>query len=208
MLKSLVSIKTILLLCSFFLTNVYAQTPEELVKTTTDAILTALKVHQSTLEQDPGKIFALVDKIVLPHFDFERMSKLVLAQYWRTASTAQRQRFVHEFRALVVRTYATALLDYTDEKVHFLSSLGNVNDKRVTIRTEVRKPGGSIRIPINYEMYLPQENWKVYDVKVDNVSLVTTYRNAYKERIKNDGLDALIDTLAAKTKDALRLSPK
>jgi len=195
------SLKAIFITCSLFFTQAYAtEAPEVLVKNTTDKILQALKSNKDT---KPADVFKLVDEIVLPHFDFQRMAKLVLAKYWKTASTAQRARFVEEFRALIVRTYATALLDYTDEKVHFLSSLGDVTKRRVTIRTQVKKPGSSLQIPIYYEMYLPKDEWKVYDVKVDNVSLVTTYRSAYKERIKREGLDKLIDTLAKKTTDSL-----
>lgn len=196
------SLKAAFIACAFLFNAVAFATeaPEALVKKTTDQILQALKSHEN---KDKALVFKLVDEIVLPHFDFERMSKLVLAKSWKTASTEQRERFVEEFRALIVRTYATALLDYTDEKVHFLSSLGDVSKRRVTIRTQVKKPGSSIQIPIYYEMYLPKDEWKVYDVKVDNVSLVTTYRGAYKERIKKEGLDKLIETLAQKSEDAL-----
>ena len=204
--KSIYMPKLLLLCGCLWFSAVQAEpvAPEELVKETTDKILQALKDNTNNIDENRSAVFKLVDEIVLPHFDFARMSKLVLAKYWRTASTVQRESFVAEFRALIVRTYATALLDYTDEKVHFLSSLGDITKRRVTVRTEIKKPGSSMHIPIYYEMYLPKDSWKVYDVKVDNVSLVTTYRGAYKERIKREGLDKLIDSLKKKSEDSLK----
>lgn len=180
---------------------------ENLAKSTVDKVLQILRTEKASFEADPSKLYNLVDEIVLPHFDFERMSKLVLAQNWNSASDDQKKRFTKEFRALIVRTYARSLLDYTDQEVKFLPSR-NEDDRRVTIRTEVIKPSTNKAIPIDYEMYLPSTQWKVFDVKVDGVSLVMNYRNSYAEEIRKNGLDALIEQLKNKSTDAMKTGAK
>jgi len=179
--------------------------PETLVKSSVDKVTQVLRQEKSSFKKEPAKLYKLVDELVLPHFDFERMSRLVLAQNWNTATDAQKARFVTEFRNLIVRTYALSLLDYSNEQVRFLPIRGEVASKRVTVRTEVVKPGSSKAIPIDYDMYLPKDAWKVYDVKVDAVSLVLNYRNSYAEEIRKEGLDTLINSLATKTADAIKV---
>jgi phospholipid transport system substrate-binding protein len=180
---------------------------ENLAKSTVDKVLQIIRAEKSAFEADPSKLYTLVDETVLPHFDFERMSKLVLAQNWNSASDDQKKRFSKEFRALIVRTYARSLLDYTDQEVKFLPSR-NEDERRATIRTEVVKPGTSKAIPIDYEMYLPNAQWKVYDVKVDGVSLVMNYRSSYAEEIRKNGLDGLIEQLKNKSADAMKAGAK
>lgn len=176
---------------------------ENLARSTVDKVLQVIRTEKTEFEADPSKLYALVDDVVLPNFDFERMSKLVLAQNWNNATDDQKSRFIQEFRALIVRTYARSLLDYTDQEIKFLPSRSN-GDRRATIRTEVVKPGTNKAIPIDYEMYLPNDQWKVYDVKVDSVSLVMNYRSSYADEIRKNGLDALIDQLRNKSADAMK----
>jgi phospholipid transport system substrate-binding protein len=191
--------------CSSF---VYANPEaENLAKTTVDKVLQVIRAEKSEFEADPSKLYALVDEVVLPNFDFERMSKLVLAQNWNSATADQKKRFAKEFRALIVRTYARSLLDYTDQEIKFLPSR-NDDERRATVRTEVTKPGTSKSIPIDYEMYLPSNQWKVYDVKVDGVSLVMNYRSSYAEEIRKNGLDGLIEQLKNKSSDAMKAGSK
>ncbi len=180
---------------------------ENLAKSTVDKVLQVIRAEKSAFEADPSKLYALVDDVVLPNFDFERMAKLVLAQNWNAANDDQKARFIKEFRALIVRTYARSLLDYTDQEVKFLPSRSE-DDRRVTIRTEVVKPGTSKAIPIDYDMYLPSAQWKVYDVKVDGVSLVMNYRSSYAEEIRKNGLDGLISQLKTKSADAMKSGAK
>ncbi|MEM7018270.1 MAG: ABC transporter substrate-binding protein [Pseudomonadota bacterium] len=178
------------------------ETPEKLVRDTTEKMLAALREEKAALEETPSKVYELVDKIVLPHFDFARMSKLVLARHWRTATQDQKDRFVKEFRALLVRTYATSLVEYSDEKVDFLPMRGDIKKKRVTVPTEVKRPGGANSIPITYDLYFINDEWKVYNVTVENISLVTNYRSTFNEQVNRGGLDKLIADLAAKTAKA------
>lgn len=173
-----------------------AQTPpDQLVRETTDLILAQLKANKQAYERDPKKLYAMVQEKVLPHFDFRVMARSVLGRYWREATEEQRNRFIKEFRDLLVRTYATALLKYTNEEIRYLPFRANPGDKTVVVRTEVVQPGGP-SIPIHYSFYQTDSGWKVYDISIDGVSLVANYRNTYANIVKNEGLNALIEKLA------------
>lgn len=177
--------------------QVQAQTPpDELVRTTTEEILRLLKANRDLYQRDKSALYAMVDKEVLPHFDFQRMSQWVLGRYWRTATPEQQERFVQEFRDLLVRTYATALLNYRDEKVIYLPFTGKPDDKQVIVRTEIKQSSGAPNIPISYSFYRKGEEWKVYDVSIEGVSLVTNYRTTYADKIRREGLDSLIASIS------------
>ena len=165
------------------------------VTDTTKRMLTVLKDEKSVIRENPDRIYKLVNQIILPHFDFSRMSRWVLGKHWRSASDAQRERFIQEFRTLLVRTYATALLEYSDQEVEFQPVRADPDATDVTVRTAVKQPGG-FPIPINYSMYLSDGTWKVYDVTIDGVSLVASYRSAFSSQIQRGGLDHLIGLLA------------
>jgi phospholipid transport system substrate-binding protein len=180
----------------------YAATaPDQLVRDRTGRIIELLKVNKDAYTKDPKKLSAMVDKEVLPYFDFRAMSRLVLGKYWREASEDQRNRFTQEFRDLLVRTYATALLKYTNEQVFYLPYRDSGDGKTTVVRTEIKQGGGGPTIPIHYSFYLTDGEWKVYDVVIDGVSLVTTYRGAYSEKIRSQGMDALITSMARSDKD-------
>ncbi len=173
-----------------------AQGPEPeaaraLVQETAEATLQRLGAEQQALERDPTLIYGLVEDVVLPHFDFERMSQLVLGRHWRTATAEQRARFTAEFRTLLVRTYARALLEYTDQQIRYLPLHAGPGDRTVTVRTEIVQSAGP-SIPINYALYFTGDRWKVYDIVVDGVSLVTNYRSSFNSQIRQGGLDQLI----------------
>lgn len=171
------------------------QAPDQLVKTVSSHIIQLIKTNRDTYARDNQKLYAVVDKEVLPYFDFRVMSRAVLGRYWREATEEQRDRFVKEFRDLLVRTYATALLKYTDEEIRVLPMRMNQEDKRVLVRTEVVQGGGGQNVPIDYSFYRSSEGWKVYDVAVAAVSLVTNYQSAYADKVRSQGLDALIASL-------------
>ena len=170
--------------------------PDVLVRQNTDEIIARIKANKDAYAKDHKKLYAMVDELVLPHFDFRAMAKLVLAQSWREANEDQRARFVVEFRDLLVRTYSTALLKYNKEEIIHLPYKGPIDDKTAVVKTEVKQAAGGPNIPLEYNFYLKDAAWKVYDVKIDGVSLVTNYRSPYAERIRNRGLDALIASLA------------
>ena len=175
--------------------------PRELVIQTTDKILARIRAERVSLDQNPSLINEFVIDIVLPHFDFEAMSRSVLGKHWRRADAAQQQRFVKEFRDLLVRTYATALLEYEEEKIDFLPLSRQPADSDVTVRTEIQQPGG-LPIPIHYSMERQAGGWKVYDVSIDGLSLVGNYRTTFANEIRNSGLDQLIDSISKRNSDA------
>ena len=169
--------------------------PDQLVQKVTERILELIKANREEYARDHQKLFSMVDREVLPYFDFRVMSRSVLARYWRDASEEQRKRFIEEFRDLLVGTYATALLKYNDEEIRYRPLRAEPDDKTVLVRTEVVQPGGQ-NIPLNYSFYRSKDGWKVYDVSVGGVSLVTNYRSTYAEKIRREGLDKLIAELS------------
>ena len=173
--------------------------PEQLIRQTSDVVLATIKTNQDEYKQQPAKLYAMVDEKVLPHFDFERMTDLALGRYKRQVEAGQREKLVQAFRSLLVRTYGKALLEYTNQKILYLPLRGKVAEGEVTIRTEIEQQGG-FPIPINYEMYIKDGSWKVFDISIDNISLVTNYRTSFAQEIKANGVDSLIKTLQDKNK--------
>ncbi|MDH5469215.1 MAG: ABC transporter substrate-binding protein [Gammaproteobacteria bacterium] len=167
--------------------------PQELVRDTSSRMLSALRDEQDAIKNNPGRLYELVSDIVLPYFDFRRMSQWVLGKNWRTATPDQRERFVEEFRKLLVRTYGTALSEYADEKIIYLPFAASNDARMVTVRTEIEQGGSTI--PISYSMYNSSEGWKVYDVAISGVSLVTNYRSTFGTIIRDEGMDSLIKQL-------------
>ena len=167
---------------------------QEVVQDTSAQMLSALRQNYAALKQDSSQIYGLVDQIVLPNFDFELMSRWVLGRAWQQATPEQRRRFTDEFRTLLVRTYAKALLEYAKEEVRVLPQPGAADGSDTMIKTEVRLKAGQ-PIQINYSMHLGNDAWKVYDVTVDGVSLVTNYRGTFATQIRDNGLDAVIADL-------------
>jgi phospholipid transport system substrate-binding protein len=168
--------------------------PEQLIKETSDKVLDEIKNNAQKYQQEPQRIYDLVDKLVLPHFDFSAMTDLALGRYKDDVSAEQRPEIIKEFRQLLVRTYSSALLEYTDQQMVYLPMEGNESDGLVTVRTEIEQAGG-FPIPINYTLRLGDDGWKVFDISVDDVSLVTNYRSSFARAIKKDGVDGLIRTL-------------
>lgn len=169
---------------------------QKVVHQASDRMIAALKADREAMRADPTRLYPLVEEIVLPHFDFVRMSSWVLGKHWRTASDAQKQNFVQEFRMLLVRIYATAMAEYRDQEIVYLPLKAEPGADDVNVRSEVKMPGGP-SIPITYSLYLKDGAWKVYDVNIDGVSMVANYRTTFSNDIKQGGLDALIDKLAA-----------
>jgi len=167
-----------------------------LVKDTTNKVLDVLKDEKDTLKSDPTRVYALADEIVLPHFDFERISKYALGKNWSKMSDSQFKRFTKEFRDMLVRTYATALLKVSGDKVEvdYLPMRTEKGDKKVTVQTVVKYEGN--QVSIDYKIYLDSNKWQVYDVIAEGVSLVTNYRTEFNTDIQKIGAEALIQKIA------------
>ncbi len=175
--------------------------PQELIESTSNQVLDVLRKDKEDLAQNPAKMYDLINQLVIPHFDFERISRWVLGKYWRRASTDEQKRFVDEFRTLLVRTYGKALLEYTDYKINYLPIRQRVGDTEVTVRSEVEQPG-SFPIPVDYDVYLKDGAWKVYDVKIDSISLVANYRTTFGNEISRTDIKSMIDGLAKRNQEA------
>ena len=176
----------------------------DLVKQTSDRMISSLKDKGDELHKNPQLIYNLVNEIILPHFDFEHMSQLVLGKYWNRISADEKKQFTKEFQLLLVRTYGTAMSDYSDQKINFLPFRNDDNADDVTVKTEVEQKGG-FPIPIDYSLYKKQGEWKVYDVSIDSVSLVVNYRTSFSSEIKQSGITDLIKKL--RTRNEQDLSP-
>jgi len=191
----------LLLLLTMVVPSAWAlSAPEKLIRSTTEDVLTTIKARHQEYLDNPSRLYAMVDKKVLPHFDFERMTNLALGRYKRKVKGAKKQQLVQAFRSLLVRTYGKALLEYNDQVVEYLPMRGKLAKGEVTIRTEIQQQGG-FPIPINYELYQKDGQWIVYDLSIDNVSLVTNYRTTFAREIKSKGIDSLIKTLQNRNKE-------
>ncbi len=191
----------LLLSVSSFAATEAPEDPRTLVMSTTDRILGKIREQRAALDANPRLVDQYVIDIVLPHFDFVAMSRAVLGKHWRRASPQQQQSFTAEFKNLLVRTYATALLEYTEERIDFAPLNASAGDSDVTVRTEIEQPGG-LGIPIDYRMERQPDGWKVYDVTIDGLSLVGNYRNTFSNEIRQLGLDGLIDNPRQRNVDA------
>jgi phospholipid transport system substrate-binding protein len=173
--------------------------PNVMLQSVTLEVIAAMKqerdLHGGNLKQSAS----LVETKVLPLFDFPRMTQIAVARNWRLATTEQQAALTTEFKALLVRTYSTVLSSYRDQVIEFRSMRSVPADTEVTVRSVV-KQSGTAPIAMDYDMEKTPAGWKIYDVKVAGVSLVTTYRDSFSARIRDDGMDGLIKALADKNR--------
>jgi len=208
-----------LIMASFLLLSLTARAeanvaPDEMLQSLTKEIFTVLKRDQATIHKQPTYLFGLVEEVLLPHVDMEVMSRYVLGRYWRTASEDQRQRFIKEFKNMLVRFYVSALLDdpkqlddllaNTDNLIHYKPVNLAPDTRKTTVRAEVYMPNGGPKVPVSFNLFRNAAgNWMMYDVNVDGISLVTNYRSSFAMEVKRDGLDALIARLAERNQQLL-----
>ncbi|RLA29983.1 MAG: ABC transporter substrate-binding protein [Gammaproteobacteria bacterium] len=200
-LRSLVAGLACLLLLLPVTAGAVADNPRELVIDTTEKTLAKIREQREALDANPRMVDQIIIDIVLPHFDFVAMSRAVLGKHWRRTNAGQQERFVLEFRNLLVRTYATALLEYTEEPIDYPPLIANPTDTDVTVRTEIEQPGG-LGIPINYRMERLDDGWMVYDITIDGLSLISNYRNTFNNEIRKVGIDQLIENIKQRNADA------
>ena len=173
--------------------------PDALVKATATDVLDIIKKDKDIQNGDMRKISALAEEKILPHFDFERMSRMVLGKHWSRATKEQQQQFITEFRSLLIRTYASALTKYRNQTIEYKPFRGQPSDTEVTVKTQIVQPGGQ-PLPIDYSLVKKEDGWKVYDVAIEGVSLVTNYRGQFSTEVRQSGMDGLIQRLAEKNK--------
>ena len=197
--------KTAFLFLSLISLSIYVVTssaantrPDELIKATSEKVLSALEQNKEKYDQQPEEIHALVKDIILPHLDFRAMSKLALGKNWRKANDAQQERFVNAFKSMLIRTYSKSLTEYAGQAIKFLPYRPPAEGKRtVKVKTVISQNNGP-EIPIDYSLRIKNDIWKVYDIKIDGISLVTNYRNSFASDIRKVGIDGLIEKLQTK----------
>ena len=174
-----------------------------LIQVTATKMLTRLEHDRNEIHNNPRHVYDLVDEILIPHIDFKRMSRWVLGKYWRRATPSERIEFVKEFRALIIRTYSTALAEYNGQTIKFLPARNNSDPNRATVRTEIQPDSGPT-IPISYDLYRNTDReWKVYDVSIDGISLIANYRSSFGSQIRRSGgLRSVINQMKAKNQHA------
>lgn len=177
-----------------------APNPEEaqaLVEDVTTQVIAILDEHSGEGEMDVEQVSERINEIVMPHLDFVTMTKLAVGRYWRDATRDQKRTLVTEFRNLLVRTYRSSLDEYQNQSVEFLPLRPSPHDDRVMVRSRVTRPDGPA-IPVEYGMRHDEGEWQVYDIVVDGISLVTTYRSNFSSTVQRDGIDGLIEELQRK----------
>ena len=183
----------------------HAQTlaPDVLVKTITDEVAAAIRKDTDIRSGDTRKAADLIEAKIVPHFNFTRMARIAMARNWRSATPEQQNAISSEFKTLLVRTYSTALTNYRDQEIDYKPLRAKPDDTEVTVKSDVKPTGATQPVSIDYELEKTDNGWKIYDVKVDGVSLVTTYRDTFASEVREHGIDGLIKSLAAKNRESL-----
>lgn len=177
--------------------------PDVLVKTITDDVTAALKKDKDIQAGDAKKAADLIETMIVPHFDFTRMTRIAVARNWRSATPEQQKELATEFKTLLVRTYSSALVNYKEHQIDYKPLRAKPEDDEVTVKSDVKPSGSTQPVTIDYELEKTANGWKIYDVKVDGVSLVTTYRDTFATEVRERGIDGLIKSLAAKNREPL-----
>jgi phospholipid transport system substrate-binding protein len=189
-----------LFFAGFVTATAFAQeAPDALVMKITEEVLEIVRKDKDIQSGNTRKAIELVDAKVLPYFNFQHMTALAVGKDWRKASTQQQQQLSAEFKTLLVRTYSNALTGYKNQKIVFKPFKMNPGETDVLVRTEVQQPG-SKAVQLDYSLEKLDSGWKVYDVTVAGISLVTNYRDQFAQEIRNGGMDGLIQSVAAKNK--------
>jgi phospholipid transport system substrate-binding protein len=175
------------------------EAPDALVKKVTDDVLTIVRQDKDIQSGNTKKAIELVEAKVLPNFNFQRMTALAVGRDWNKATPEQKKHLSEEFKTLLVRTYSNALTSYKDQTVRYKPTKMQAGDSDVVVRTEIVQ-SGSKPIQLDYSLEKQAEGWKVYDVIVAGVSLVTNYRDTFAQEVRANGIDGLIQMLATKNK--------
>lgn len=174
------------------------EAPDQLIRETAADVIATVKADRELRDGNQQKLLALVEAKILPHFDFEKMTRLAVGRPWRQATAEQRQALVTEFRTLLVRTYTAAFSHYENQTVEVQAPLRSAeSDDEVTVKTSIIKPG-SPPVSVNYEMEKRPDGWKVFDLTIEGASLIESYRGTFAERVQQSGIDGLIKFLTEK----------
>ena len=173
------------------------EAPDAMIRKVTDDVLNIVRQDKDIRSGNTKKAIELVEAKVLPNFNFQRMTALAMGRDWNKANAEQKKRLTDEFKTLLVRTYSNALTGYKDQTIRYKPAKLQSGDTEVMVRTEIVQPGNK-PIPLDYSLEKQPEGWKVYDVVVAGVSLVSNYRDTFNQEVRANGVDGLIDMLAKK----------
>ncbi len=179
-----------------------ADDPVELVRHTAEQIIKTLEQRRSEVERKPALIYDMIDTTVAPHFDFERITQGAMGQNWRQITPDQQRQMVNAFKQVLIRTYARALLSYSGQEIRYQPAKPGSKPSTVTVATEVVAPGAA-PIPVDYRMHNGNGRWQVYDVVINNASLVGNYRNSFNDEIRKSGVNGLIAKLGDMNRQGL-----
>jgi len=168
------------------------------VKSIADDVITILKKDKD-LQSDPEKVYALAEDKILPNFNFDRVSRLVLGKNYTKASKEQQEAFQKEFRTLLIHTYASALSKYRNQVIEYKPLRDVTDPNQVVVKTLILQPGGQ-PLGVDYSLEQSGDAWKVYDIVIEGVSLVTNYRGQFSAEIRQGGMDGLIQRISEKNK--------
>lgn len=168
--------------------------PQELIETTARKLLGALDADREQAKKDPARVRALVDQILLPHFDTDYSARLVLGKNWRDATPEQRQRFIDAFYKSLLKNYGSSLAEFTADRMKVLPFRGDLASGQAVVRTEVKRSSGQV-VPVSYTLRATPQGWKAWDVTIEGISYVRNFRNDVGTEIEQKGLQALIERL-------------
>jgi len=178
------------------------QVPQQVIQNVSDTL--QKKLQDKSFTKDFLQVTQFVNDVIYPHTDFDRIAPLVLGKHWKTSTTGERERFKHEFQTLLVRAYSRAFVEYNDWSIRYLPVEMSNDATKVVVKTKVLQPGIQ-PVDVNYRMLLSKGDWKVYDIIIDGVSLVTNYRSTFNDEIQRKGsLTAVIDMLTVRNAEALK----
>lgn len=175
--------------------------PQVIIKDTAERLLKTLDADRDGYRKNPERVKQLVDDLLLPHFDTDYSARLVLAKHWRTATPAQRKRFVDAFYQRMLRNYGSALAEFTADRLTVLPFKGDLASGQATVRTEIRRDDGT-RVPVNYSVRGTPQGWKAWDVTIEGISYVKNFRTDFGAEIEQKGLEAVIQRIEAENQKA------
>lgn len=175
--------------------------PGQLIDSAAQAMLAELDANRTEYRKDPTKVYALVERILLPHFDVDYAARRVLGRHWRDATPEQRRRFVDAFYKSLLYLYGDALVEFTGERLKVLPVRADPAADRATVRTEIRRDDGT-RVPVNYSLRRTDEGWKAWDVTIEGISSVKSFQEDFGAEIAQKGLDAVIARLEEQARKA------
>lgn len=173
--------------------------PDVLAKSVTEEVLAIIRADKDIQAGNQKKVLDLVETKIVPHFNFAGMTRIALGKNWSQANAEQRKALTSEFRALLIRTYTTAFTQYKNQTVEYRPLRLAPSDNDVVVKSFIKQPSGQ-PIAVDYNMEKTDAGWKVYNLKIEGISLVENYRNTFNTEIQKSGIDGLIKTLADRNK--------